>query len=113
MVDDLAAVHRGSERLGVEHVAADGLRAQLAERASGVVGPGETLDLVPVGEKALDDRPADEPGAAGDQDGVAQLDPSDNADPNRARYSTADSTVIAAAISIAHSSRSSGPSGSS
>ncbi len=91
----------------------DGLGTQLREHARRVVGPGERLDLAPVGEEALDDRAADEPAAAGDQDGVGQLEPSDRADPKRARYSTADSTVIAAAASIAHSSRSSGPSGSS
>jgi hypothetical protein len=34
VVDDLTSAHRGGERLGVEDVAADGLRAQLAERAS-------------------------------------------------------------------------------
>ena len=113
VVDDLAAAHRGRKVRGVEDVAANGLRAQRAERARRVVGPGQGLDLAPVGEEALDDRPAEEPSAAGDESGLGQLEPSDRADPKRARYSTADNTVIAAATSIAHSSRSSGPSGSS
>jgi hypothetical protein len=113
VVDDLAAAHRGRERLGVEDVAADRLRPQRPERARRLVGPHEHLDCAPFGEKALNDGPAHEPAAAGDQGGVRQLEPSDRADPKRARYSTADSTVIAAATSIAHSSRSSGPKGSS
>ena len=113
VVDDLTAARCGRERLRVEDIAADGLRAERAKRARGVVGPGQGLDLAPVGDEALDDRATEEPGAASDQSRVAQLDPSDNADPKRARYSTAESTVIAAATSMAHSSRSSGPSGSS
>jgi hypothetical protein len=113
VVDDLAAAHRGRERFQVEDVAANRLSAEFAKRARRVVGPGQGLDLAPVGEEPLDDRTADEPSAAGDESGLGQLEPSDSADPKRARYSTADSTVIPAAASIAHSSRSSGPSGSS
>jgi hypothetical protein len=50
VVDDLAAAHGGRERLRVEDVAADGLCAERAKRASGVVGPGQGLDLAPVGD---------------------------------------------------------------
>jgi hypothetical protein len=113
VVDDLAAAHRGRQRVGIQDIPANWLCAQLAERPRRIVGPGQGLDRTPVGEEALDDRPAEKPGAAGDENGFAQLEPSDRADPNRARYSTADSTVIAAAASIAHSSRRRGPSGSS
>jgi hypothetical protein len=111
VVDDLAAAHRGRQRLGVQDVPSDGLRAKLLQRSCRLVGPRQSLDRTPVGEKALDDRPADEPRAAGDED--PQLEPSERADPKRARYSTADNTVIAAAASMAHSSKSSGPIGSS
>jgi hypothetical protein len=113
VVDDVAAAHRGRQRLGVQDVPAYGFGAHLAQRLRRVLGPRQRLDLTPVGEETLDDRAADKPGAAGDENRVGQLEPSDRADPKRARYSTADSTVIAAAASIAHSSRSSGPSGSS
>ena len=113
VVDDLAAAHRGGEGLEVEDVAANRLGAQLAEGARRVIGPGQGLDRPAVGEEPLDDRTAEEPRPAGDEDAFAQLEPSDRADPKRARYSTADSTVMTAAASIAHSSRNSGPSGSS
>jgi hypothetical protein len=114
VVDDLAAAYRGRQRVRIQDIPANGLCAQLAERPRRIVGPGQGLDRAPVGEEALDDRPAEKPGAAGDENGFGvQLEPSDRADPNRARYSTADSTVIAAAASIAHSSRRRGPSGSS
>jgi hypothetical protein len=75
VVDDLGAAHRCRERLGVEDVAADGLSAQVTQRPRAVVGPGDGLDLAPVREEALDDRPAEEPRSAGDEDGVRQLVP--------------------------------------
>jgi hypothetical protein len=68
VVDDLAALHSGRQRLGVEDIAADGLRPRLGERARGAFGPGECPERTPVGEEALDDRRAENTGAPRDED---------------------------------------------
>jgi hypothetical protein len=111
VVDEIGPPHRSPQRLGVEDVAADGLGPQLTERARRLVGPGEGPDRTTVGDQVLDDRRAENAGAPRDEG--CQLEPSDKADPKRTRYSTAESTVITAAASMAHSSSSSGPIGSS
>jgi hypothetical protein len=46
VVDELAAAHRGRQRLGIEHVSADRLGAELTERAGRVLRASERVDAV-------------------------------------------------------------------
>ena len=71
VVDEAAAVHRGCQRLEIEHVAWDRLGAQLAERAGRGLRPRQRLDALAVGEQPLENPPADKPRAPGDEEGAA------------------------------------------
>ena len=53
--------------LEVAELAADGLGAARADGVGGAVGAGERADRPPVAREALDQAPADEAGAAGDE----------------------------------------------
>jgi hypothetical protein len=115
VVDDLAATHRRRERIEVENVSANGLRAQPGEHVRRGVRAGQSLDLAAGAQQPLDERAAEKPRAARDENRVGRQVPYlislENAEEKRARYSAADATVIAAATIIAHSSTRRGPSG--
>ena len=64
---DVGALHAGHEGAQVAELAADGLGAARADGVGGAVRAGERADRPPVAREALDQAPADEAGAAGDE----------------------------------------------
>src|SRR6185312_3047628 len=106
VVDDLAPARGRFDRLGGEHVAGDDLRAERLQGRGRLGAARERAHVAAVGEQPSGDPAADEAGGAGDEDAAHGSDAAPVNEPEkRTRYSTAEATVISAAISIATSSR--------
>ena len=73
----VGAVHAARERVDVERVAAHDLRAALCELRRGLVGARERDDLVAARHEALDERAADHPAAARDEDAAHEMERSE------------------------------------
>ena len=70
----VGAVHAASERVDVERVAAHDLRAALGELHRGLVGARQRDHLVAARHQALDERAADHPAAARDEDAAHEME---------------------------------------
>ena len=66
---DVGALHAGDQRAEVAELAAHGLGAADAHGVGGAVGAGEGADAPAVAGEPLDQAPADEARAAGDEGG--------------------------------------------
>ena len=71
------AVHTACQRGLVEHVAARHLRAAALQRGGGRIGARERDDVVAARDEALDERAADHPAAAGDEDAAHEAERSE------------------------------------
>jgi hypothetical protein len=67
VVDEVAAAHPGAERVLVERVAHGHLRTTVAKLVRGVLRAREGGHGAPVGHQPVEQRPADEPAAAGEE----------------------------------------------
>ena len=74
---EIGAVHAARERVAVERVAAQDLRAALGELGRRLVGARQRDDLVAALHEALDERAADHPAAARDEDAAHEMERSE------------------------------------
>ena len=74
---EVGAVHAARERVDLERVAAHDLGAVLGELGCGLVGARERGDLVAALHEALDERAADHPAAARDEDAAHEMERSE------------------------------------
>jgi hypothetical protein len=85
VVEQLAALHAGGERVLVERVAAHHARAALLELGGRVVGAGQRDDLVALLGEAGEQRAADDPAAARQEDARHAAGRSDSDEANALR----------------------------
>ena len=74
---ELGALHAAHQRGLVEHVAARDLGAAALQRGGGLVGARERDDVVSARHEALDERAADHPAAARDEDAAHEIERSE------------------------------------
>ena len=77
MEGQLGALHAAHQRVVVEHVAARDLGAAARAARRGLVGARERDDIVAALHEALDERAADHPAAARDEDAAHEMERSE------------------------------------